>query len=123
MEITLLVAKVLGSYLVVSGLFLLLRGKTVPHLLKDFFGHPAFVYLTGAILLLLSTTYLLDNNTWDGTWRSVITVFMWLTFVKGVAYMLFPETLHKTISKKFAGTLNVYGVITVLAGLTLFYIA
>jgi len=123
MEITLLVAKVLGSYLVVSGLFLLLRGKTVPHLLKDFFGHPAFVYLTGAILLLLSTTYLLDNNTWDGTWRSVITVFMWLTFVKGVAYMLFPETLHITISKKFAGTLNVYGVITVLAGLTLFYIA
>jgi hypothetical protein len=122
MEITLLVAKVLGVYLIVSGLFLLFRGKTVPHLLQDFFGHPAFVYLTGAILLFLSTTYLLDNNTWDGTWRSVITVFMWLVFIKGAAYMLVPEVLHRTVTKRMMGMLNVYGIITVIAGVSLYCI-
>jgi hypothetical protein len=123
MEITLLVAKVLGVYLIVSGLFLLFRGKTVPHLLKDFFGHPAFVYLTGAILLFLSTTYLLDNNTWDGTWHSVITVFMWLVFIKGAAYMLVPEALNRIVTKKMMGMLNVYGVIIFIVGVALYFIA
>ncbi len=51
MDITILTAKILGVYLVVSGLFLLLRGKTIPHLLRDFFDHPAIVYLTGVILI------------------------------------------------------------------------
>lgn len=45
MEISLIVAKVLGLYLIISGFFLIFRGKTVTHLLEDFFGHPAVVYL------------------------------------------------------------------------------
>ncbi len=122
MEITLIVTKVLGVYLVISGLFLLFRGKTVPNLLKDFFGHPAFVYLTGAILLFLSTIYLIDNNVWDGTWKTVITVFMWAVFAKGVGYMLFPELLHRIVSKKLLGALNLYGIIAIFAGLALYSI-
>ena len=58
MDTTLLVAKILGIYLVISGLFLLIRGKSIPHLLKDFFNHPAIVYLTGVILVFLSSLYL-----------------------------------------------------------------
>src|SRR3989338_10465915 len=98
MEITLIVAKVLGIYLVISGLFLLFRGKTVPKLLQDFFGHPAFVYLTGVILVLFSSVFLLDNNLWDGTWRTVITIFAWAVFIKGVAYIFVPDALHRTVS-------------------------
>ena len=41
MEISLVAAKILGLYLVVSGLFMVFRGKTLPHMMKDFFEHPA----------------------------------------------------------------------------------
>jgi len=51
METTLLVAKVMGVYLIISGLFLLIRGKSLPMMMKDFFDHPAIVYLTGVILV------------------------------------------------------------------------
>ena len=122
MEISLIVVKVLGVYLIVSGLFLLFRGKTVPHLLKDFFGHPAIVYLTGAILIFLSTLLLLQNNIWDGTWRTLVTLFAWATLFKGVAYILAPEALQKFVTKKMLGSLSPFGLITFIVGIMLYNI-
>ena len=122
MEISLLVAKVLGGYFVVSGLFLLFRGKTLPTMLKDFFNHPAIVYLTGVILAALSGLYLLQNNIWDGTWRVAVTVIMWLTLIKGLMYILVPEKLHAMASKRVFNSLSAYGVLAIAAGVALFYI-
>lgn len=117
-----LFAKVIGVYLVVSGLFLMFRGKTVPHLLKDFFGHPAIVYLTGAILIFLSTVYLLQHNVWDGTWRVIVTLIAWAMLAKGVLYILIPEALQNMVSKKFLGAVSLYGLIAIVAGVYLFYL-
>ncbi|MCX6787852.1 MAG: hypothetical protein NT108_01655 [Candidatus Kaiserbacteria bacterium] len=123
MEISLVAAKVLGIYLVISGLFLIFRGKTVPHLLKDFFGHPAIVYLTGVVLIFLSTLFLVLHNVWDGSWRTIVTIFMWIVLLKGVAYIFVPETLHKFVGKKVLETLNYYGLVAVSVGLALFFLA
>lgn len=122
METTLIAAKLLGTYLIISGLFLLFRGKTVPQILKDFFDHPAIVYGAGVFLIVLSSLYLIQNNIWDGTWKTLVTIFAWATFIKGVAYIFAPEALHKMINKKLLASLNVYGLVAVVAGLSLFYV-
>ena len=116
MDITLLTAKILGVYLVVSGLFLLLKGKTVPHLLRDFFDHPATVYLTGIILIFLSSMYLIQYNIWNGSWKTIITIFAWLVMLKGLAYIFVPQALNQATIKKFRGLANVYGVIAIVIG-------
>lgn len=123
MDISLIVAKVLGIYLVISGCFLIFKGKTVPHLLQDFFGHPAIVYLTGVILIFLSSLLLLQHNIWDGSWRTVVTIFAWAVFLKGVAYIFFPNTLHKLVNKKLLESVSLYGIIAIAAGLSLFYLS
>jgi hypothetical protein len=123
MDASLIAAKLLGTYLVISGLFLILRGKTLPNILRDFFGHPAMVYLAGVLLIVLSALFLIQNNIWDGTWRTVITVFAWLVFIKGVAYIFAPGKLHRIVNKKFFQMLNLYGLIAIIAGLSLFYIS
>jgi len=122
MDISLVVAKVLGIYLVVSGLFLIFRGKSVPHMLKDFFGHPAIVYLAGVILIFLSTLYLVENNIWDGTWRSVVTVFVWAILLKGLAYIFAPGMIERLVTKKMLDTVSTYGVVAIVAGVSLFYL-
>ncbi len=119
MDISLIVAKVLGIYLVVSGLVLIFKGKTIAYLLKDFFDHPAIVYLTGVILLFLSSLFLLQNNIWDFTWRTVITIFAWATLLKGLAYIFIPETLHKMVNKKMLGNLGVHGFFSIVIGIIL----
>lgn len=122
MDITILVAKILGIYLVVSGLFLIIKGKTVPHLLKDFFGHPAIVYLTGVILIFLSSIYLLQYNIWNGTPQMLVTIFVWLVLVKGLAYIFMPQMLNQTFVKKFRTTFGAYGFIAIVIGIYLFFI-
>jgi len=122
MDITILVAKVLGVYLVVAGLFLLIKGKTIPHLLKDFFDHPAIVYLTGIILIFLSSMYLIQYNIWDGGWKTVVTVFIWLVMLKGFTYIFFPKVLSEINVQKFRGAFGAYGVIAIILGLYIFFL-
>ena len=122
MDITLLVAKVLGIYLVVGGLFLIFRGKTIPHLLKDFFDHPAVMYLTGIIWIFLSSMYLIQYNTWDGTWRTLVTLFAWLVMLKGLAYVFMPRVLSEISIRKFRGLWGVYGLIALVVGLYMFFL-
>lgn len=122
MEISLVAAKILGLYLVVSGLFMIFRGKTLPHMVKDLFDHPAVLYLAGAILIFLSSLFLLQSNIWDGTWRTIITIIAWATLIKGIAYILAPEMLRQMATKKLLDTANLYGVIAVVAGVYLFFI-
>jgi len=122
MDITILVAKILGIYLIVSGLFLLLKGKTVPHLLKDFFDHPATVYLTGVILIFLSSMYLVQYNIWDGSWKVLVTLFAWIVMLKGLSYILFPQALNQIMVKKFRKSFGIYGVIAIIIGTYLFFL-
>lgn len=121
MDVTLLVAKVLGVYLVLAGLFLIIKGKTIPHLLKDFFGHPAMTYLTGVIMVVLSSVYLLQYNIWDGSWKTPVTVLIWLVLLKGVTYIFAPQALNEMAIKKSRNLFNTYGVIAIVAGLYLFF--
>lgn len=122
MDIALIVAKLLGTYLVVSGLFLIMRGKTVPHLLKDFFGHPAIVYLTGLVLVTLSTLLIIENNVWNGSWYSVISVFAWLVLLKGLGYIFFPEVLQRMARRRLAGSLSLFGLVAVIIGVYIFFL-
>lgn len=122
MDISLVAAKILGTYLIISGLFLLTRGKTLPLLMRDFFDHPAIVYLTGAILIFLSALFLIQHNVWDGTWRTFITVLAWAVFLKGAAYILFPDALYKPVNKDMLESAKLYGFIAIAAGIFLFYL-
>lgn len=122
MALTLLAAKVLGIYLIVGGLMALFRGKTLPHMLRDFFDHSAVVYLTGVILITLASIYLLQKNIWDGSWRTTVTVLMWAVLVKGASYVFFPEFMRRMVGKKLFESVSLYGVIAVAAGVYLFYL-
>ncbi len=122
MDTTLLVAKVLGIYFVVAGFFLLAKGKTIPHLFKDFSDHPALAYLTGVILVFLSSIYLLQYNIWDGTWKVFVTVLVWIVLLKGLVYIFFPKVLSEFAVKKFRGLFGFYGLLAIIAGLAIFFL-
>jgi hypothetical protein len=122
MDYTIIAVKILGIYLVVSGLFLIFRGKTVPHLLKDFFDHPATVYLTGIILIFLSSMYLIQYNIWDGTWRALVTLLAWMVMLKGLIYIFVPRVLSEKNIGKFRGMFGVYGLVAIMMGLYLFFL-
>lgn len=90
--------------------------------MKDFFDHPATVYLTGIILIFLSSMYLIQYNVWDGTWRSLVTLFAWLVMVKGLLYVFKPKALSEGMIKRYKGAFGLYGIIAVIVGIYLFFL-
>jgi hypothetical protein len=121
MDTTILVAKVIGIYLVLSGLLLITKKKTFSLILQDYFGHPAIMYLTGVILVFLSASYLLQYNIWDGTMRTLVTFVMWLLLIKGVLIIFVPKAFSKMNMDKWRGIFGFYGALAVIAGVYLFF--
>lgn len=121
MDTPTLVAKILAVYLAVSGLFILIKGKTLPHLLRDFFDHPAVSYLSGIILIFLSSMYLIQYNIWDGSWKTIVTVLVWLIAIKGLFYIFAPKALSNIYNSKTRALFNAYSVLAIIVGVYIFF--
>ncbi|MCR4311390.1 MAG: hypothetical protein NUV54_02375 [Candidatus Taylorbacteria bacterium] len=120
MDFTFLVLKIFSVYLVLSGLFLIVRGKTLPLLLKDLFAHPAVVYLAGAFLVCAGALLVIQQNVWDGTLRTLVTVIGWLTLLKGVVYLFFPKVFADLPMKKLRNWFGLLGLALIIAGAYLY---
>jgi hypothetical protein len=100
MDLTILIAKALSIYFIVSGLLLIFRKKLLVAALKDFFSHPAIVWITGAFLLLSSSFLLLTHNIWEGGLNIFVTIVIWLWAIKGAILILIPEVYSKINYKR-----------------------
>ncbi|MDO8620144.1 MAG: hypothetical protein Q7R64_02240 [bacterium] len=122
MELTIVVAKVFAIYLVVSGAFLILKGKTLPLILDDFFKHPAVVYLAGVLLLFFGSMLVIGNSIPEGGWRTTANVLGWLALLKGLMYIFAPDVLANFPLKKFRGWFGAIGLVLIIAGIFLYRI-
>ncbi|MDP4000804.1 MAG: hypothetical protein Q8P83_01020 [bacterium] len=122
MELTIVIAKVFAIYLVVSGVVLLLRQKTMVHVLKDFFEHPATMWLAGLILVFLGGFLVIQHNVWEGTLETWVTVLAWLVLLKGIAYLLVPDQLAK-LGDKLRALWAPAGLLVIVLGVWLFIAA
>ncbi len=122
MDQSILFIKILAVYFVISGLFLLIKGKTLPLILKDFFSHPAIVYLTGVILMFLGLAILIQNKTADPSVKILAGMFGWLVLLKGLVYIFMPKILSDLITKKFHGWFGGLGLAALILGIYLFFV-
>lgn len=120
MEFPIAIAKAFGIYLVISGVFLMVRGKTLPLLLKDFFQHRAVVFLAGMVLIFLGSVLILRNDAVAGASSVWIAVIGWLALIKGAIYILRPEAFAKINIKTFRPWLSFLGIVMIALGIYLF---
>lgn len=115
MQTTILIAQVIGVYLLVSGIFLITRGKTFAMLLKDLFEHPAILYLAGAMLTFGGAFLVLRGTTSEDPLSTFVMLMSWAILAKGILYILAPEWLHAMAKRLPRTGLNMFGA--ALAGI------
>lgn len=120
---TLLIAQVLGVYLLASGLFLIFRGKTFAMLLKDLFEHPATLFLAGAMLVFGGAFLVLRGSTTEDPISTFVMIMSWLILAKGIVYLLFPDWLHKMVKRMPHTGLAPTGAVIAGIGFYLVFIA
>jgi hypothetical protein len=120
MEVSILVAKIIGLYYVLVGLGLLLNGayyrKAFSSLVKD----SGFMFYGGMMSLLAGFLIVNYHNFWVNDWTVIITVFGWLALIKGALLLLAPNFFTGFNSKIFKHSV-VLGVFVLLLGLVFGY--
>ena len=102
MDASLLLARLLGPLFLAAGLGLLLNQAHYRKMLHSFLTDAALYYFSGALALTVGVAILLFHNLWVADWRVVITIIGWLSVLKGVVRLLFPQAGQKLAGKFLA---------------------
>ncbi|KKS05358.1 hypothetical protein A3K01_03670 [candidate division WWE3 bacterium RIFOXYD1_FULL_43_17] len=120
MEITIFFAKFWGILFILLGLQSLgtkFLGKVIKMTEEK-----AITVSTGYITFLLGLVTVILHNLWASDWRVVITVLGWVTLLKGIMKMGFPEHVHKR-AQLFKNQQTLWGFIIFLFGAWLFWMS
>lgn len=126
MEITILLLKMWGFYLFLMGLSVLINKEMWKNFVGELPNNKHFVFLAGMFALVIGMIVIALHNVWSGGFNVVIvTLFGWLSFIKGIGYLLFPSKSVASIAKRFmagswstswAAVILILGVYMLFAG-------
>lgn len=112
MDISIFLAKVLGLYLLIIALAMLVNAKNIRALLAES-NNTSFVFLTGTIALIIGVLLVVTHNIWEADWKVLITILGWLTLIKGIVRLFFPEYVLR-MTARFVQNSRAYFVIDVI---------
>jgi hypothetical protein len=105
----------------IVGVGMLANRQAYERLIGDFLKNAALLYLGGIFALVVGLLIVLTHNVWKGGWPAVITVFGWISIVKGAWLLVFPDTAPGVIKayQKRSPFLLAQAAILILIGLGL----
>ena len=123
MEMSLLLAKILGPFMAIVGIGLLLRFRDCQRLIHSFTENPGLLYFSGIFTLLLGLLLVNVHGIWEANWTAFITLVCWLILIKGIILIISPKLIEKFshLYENKPGFLRFQLVLETLLGCYLFY--
>ncbi len=121
MEISNFLAEVFGFSFVIVSLSLLINPKNLKKLFLSV-EDDACLFYAALTAFVAGIAIVLSHNIWVYDWRVVITILGWLSLVKGVLILLWPDLTKKLVNKfKEMEWISIALVVIVFLGLVLVY--
>lgn len=122
MEVSLFLAKLMGIYLLIIGLAYFIKREFLRVVLEDFYKSPALIALGSIFNIILGLLIILNHNIWEFSWKIMITIIGYLSLVKGILHLYFPQVARTIASVFIRKDIFVYsGVISLALGVYLLY--
>lgn len=84
--------------------------------------NPAITVSTGYITFLLGLATVVAHNLWVADWRVAVTILGWVTLLKGIEKIAFPDRINR-LAQKFAGRQTLWGWVITLIGAWFFWLS
>ena len=108
METSILIAKILATVYFSFFLGLLFSSKYYKKELPKLVDNSAYLILGGYMAIVFGFLILEFHNYWNSDWTVIITIFGWLSLLKGIILIVFPQmftayknTILKTENQKY----------------------
>ena len=125
METSILIARLIGPLLVMTGLIMLVTPQAVQDMAREFLASRALIFIAGVLALLGGLAIVNTHNVWTAGWPVIITIFGWLAVIGGIVRMGFPaltKSVGEAMLARHAG-LRVSAVIQLALGLYLMFVS
>ena len=125
MQTSILIAKLIGPLLVMTGLIMLVTSQAVQDMAREFLASRALIFIAGVLALLGGLAIVNTHNVWTAGWPVIITIFGWLAVIGGIVRMGFPaltKSVGEAMLARHAG-LRVSAVIQLALGLYLMFVS
>ena len=119
---TAFLSKLFGLYCVIFGVAMLLHKQAMVSTVEDLIHEPPLVLVLGITILAAGIAVVLTHNRWSGGTAAVlVTVFGWLTLIKGaVMVFLTPDGMVSYFQAfNYAQNFYLFTAFTLIAGLYL----
>lgn len=123
MDITIILTKILGIYMLVAGLSGLLYPGRMKSAMKEFMKSSILPYFDAALALIFGLFIVLTHNIWEGLNAIIITFIGWFALAEGLLLMLLPQDSIKKMIERFHSptTMKTFSIIAIILGLYLTY--
>lgn len=91
MNLSIFLAKVLGSYLVILSLFSIVRYPYIEDLFKNLKEQRGTVFIFALLPVIFGLLLVISHNLWVADWRVVITIIGWLMLFSGIYRLFFQD--------------------------------
>ena len=123
METSFFIAKIIALIYLVIGIGLVANPKYYHKMFDKLINNSSMLFFSGILALVAGYLLVSYHNIWEGGWIVVITVFGWLSLIKGAFILMFPNSMKK-FSKGLFKTSDAFlvdGLIIIILGLIFGY--
>ncbi len=123
MDTSVLLARIIGPYMLIATIGLYANRNACDRLFDDLRDQPLLLMVIGAFTLILGLLMLQFHNVWALDWRVLITLIGWIMLIKGTLAIIAPQILTK-IAKHYKSNdtlLNIQAVIAAFFGILMSY--
>ena len=115
------IAQIIGLLFCIDAVGVLVNTAFYRRIVEEFIESPALCYLGGILALFFGLFILNFNNAWTADWTVIITIIGWLSVVKGVLLIVFPNVFLQLSNwmRKGDAVMRYMGIIYLLLGLFL----
>lgn len=96
MEASVFLAKFWGWYLLIFFLILSFNPKRIKQIL-EFLKDPKFLIITAFLATIIGLLNILFHNIWEPSWKIIITLIGWISFLMGLLLFVFPSPTVKWV--------------------------
>ncbi|MCF7877690.1 MAG: hypothetical protein K9L95_06260 [Candidatus Omnitrophica bacterium] len=119
MELSILVARILALIYLSAGISVFCGRITLTKIIEDFKNSPGLTYISGFLALALGMILVTYHNIWVKNWTVLITIVAWMSLLKGVMLIVFPQCI--SCFKNAYKNNRLWGVVMVALGVLFGY--
>lgn len=123
MVLSIFLAKVLGLYLVILGMWLLMRCRNAEAEIQGMMSSSGVLTLGAILGLIFGLLIVVSHNIWHLNWEVIITVIGWMALIKALFILFFMDKAKRFFNWwiQHRKVMMITYIITLLLGLCLLY--